>query len=257
MIVHVSQRMSHDMRNGARQHAFRCCTALQPLLPARSSTLTALKFQKATISATGAPSNAIWWILQKSGNCEATPRLRSTATTSCAEPSAARAREKERARERASQAGDGRAGCEADGRRGGRARTRLRPRASAPRRAGWASDLCGDGALQLLSVEQVGLDPLPGAAPVRLGEGLGALAVAPAVAGRDQVGDAAALEEGLVLDPAVKHLRKLDRLRQAQPDDRGLRPDRARARAESGRASRRRRAGGRAAGGREGARERA
>lgn len=56
------------------------------------------------------------------------------------------------------------------------------------------------------------------------GEGLSDLAVASTVAGRDEVGDAAALQEGGGRDGAARaeHLGEGDHLRQAQTDHRRL-----------------------------------
>mmetsp|Transcript_3951 Transcript_3951/g.10382 ORF Transcript_3951/g.10382 Transcript_3951/m.10382 type:complete len:422 (-) Transcript_3951:19-1284(-) len=82
--------------------------------------------------------------------------------------------------------------------------------------------LASDRALQLLPVELVSLDLVPRAFLPR--EGLGALAVAAAVAGGDQVGDAAALEERVVADAVVgvEGLAKLDHLLEPNADDRRL-----------------------------------
>mmetsp|Transcript_40667 Transcript_40667/g.85215 ORF Transcript_40667/g.85215 Transcript_40667/m.85215 type:complete len:213 (+) Transcript_40667:391-1029(+) len=60
--------------------------------------------------------------------------------------------------------------------------------------------LGGNGALQLLPVQQSLLNLIPRLAMLTSHERLGALAVAAAVAGGDEIGDATALEEGVALD---------------------------------------------------------
>ena len=84
--------------------------------------------------------------------------------------------------------------------------------------------LGGEGALQLLAAEELRLDGVERLGLVGRRESLRALAVAPTVAHRDEIGHAARLEEGLVLDTAVgvEHLAELDHLVEANADDRGL-----------------------------------
>mmetsp|Transcript_31235 Transcript_31235/g.97990 ORF Transcript_31235/g.97990 Transcript_31235/m.97990 type:complete len:324 (+) Transcript_31235:227-1198(+) len=84
-------------------------------------------------------------------------------------------------------------------------------------------DLLGrERALQLLSTEELPLDSLPGLAALRANEGLGALAVAAAEAGGDEVGHAAALEEGAVLDVRVEMPDEGDHFLEADADERSL-----------------------------------
>mmetsp|Transcript_39975 Transcript_39975/g.132236 ORF Transcript_39975/g.132236 Transcript_39975/m.132236 type:complete len:249 (+) Transcript_39975:200-946(+) len=79
-------------------------------------------------------------------------------------------------------------------------------------------------ALELLPLQDLRLDLLQRLGLVGLGVRLRALAVAAAEAGGDQVGDAARLEEGVIVDAGggVKHLAELDHLLEADADERGL-----------------------------------
>ena len=80
--------------------------------------------------------------------------------------------------------------------------------------------LARDGALQLLPIEHAALDLAPGLA-ARC-EGRRALAVAAAVAGGDEIGDAAALEESLALHAAEEIVTEAFHLAEADAHDRGL-----------------------------------
>ena len=90
---------------------------------------------------------------------------------------------------------------------------------------GLTTDLLrGQRALQLLPAQQLRLDLVEGLLlPCRC-KRLRALAVAPTEASGDEVGDAARLEEGVVLDARVRveGLAELDHLLEADADDRRL-----------------------------------
>ena len=77
--------------------------------------------------------------------------------------------------------------------------------------------LARDGALQLLPIEHAALDLAPGLA-ARC-EGRRALAVAAAVAGGDEVGDAAALKKRAALHPAEEVATEALHLTQADAHD--------------------------------------
>eukprot|EP00964_Phaeocystis_antarctica_P160878 scaffold132824_cov30-Phaeocystis_antarctica.AAC.1 len=84
-------------------------------------------------------------------------------------------------------------------------------------------DLLGrERALQLLAAQQLGLNLIERLLLARLGEGLCALAIAAAIASRDQIRHAAALEEGVVVDIFVEHVGKLFHLQEANAHDGSL-----------------------------------
>eukprot|EP00964_Phaeocystis_antarctica_P079138 scaffold49270_cov30-Phaeocystis_antarctica.AAC.1 len=84
-------------------------------------------------------------------------------------------------------------------------------------------DLLGrERALQLLAAQQLSLNLVKRLLLARLGEGFRALAVAAAIAGRDQIRHAAALEEGVVVDVLVERVGELFHFQEANAHDGSL-----------------------------------
>lgn len=80
--------------------------------------------------------------------------------------------------------------------------------------------LCGNRSLQLLSIQHLILQSLDRLA--RGHESLRDLTVTSSVAGRDQISNATALEEGGQLGSRIKDIDELDHLHQSQSDHSGL-----------------------------------
>ena len=98
-----------------------------------------------------------------------------------------------------------------------------------PRRNELIGVFGGNGPLEFLAVEKIGLDLVPQARALLgvdviagPGKGLGALAVPTTVTGRNEVGHATGFRKGIVPDPVKEHVAKLGHLSEAHPQQGGL-----------------------------------